>query len=130
MGRFYFIVNNDGSSIEECIKNYKSQWKNSWRLWTDSYFKDDAKVWWCSLDSRNLKALSDEDFEQVFLDKWSHSKNKYQVGHKHLFSRLKFHKCIQNENICVSISHSFKHNCIHVDLAKKLQVPAKHIQIS
>ena len=57
---FYFTGNNDGSSIEECIKNYKSKWENSWRLWINAYFKDDAKVWRCSLDSRKMDALSDE----------------------------------------------------------------------
>ena len=87
-------------------------------LWIDAYFRDDAKVWWCSLDSRKMDALSDEEFEQVFLDKWSHAKNKYQVEHKGLFSILKFHGCIQKENIVVSISLSCKHNFIHVNLAK------------
>ena len=130
MRSFYLTGNNDGSSIEECIKKCKPQWENSWRLWIDTYFKDDAKVWWCSLDSRKMKALSDEEFEQVFLDKWSHAKNKYQVGHKGLFSILKFHGCIQKENILVSTSPSCKHNFIHVNLAKKLQVCAKHIQIT
>ena len=66
MGSFYLTGNNDGSSIEECIKKCKPQWENSWRLWIDAYFKHDVKVWWCSLDSRKIKALSDEDFEQVF----------------------------------------------------------------
>ena len=77
-----------------------------------------------------MDALSDEEFEQVFLDKWSLAKNKYQVGHMSLFSILKFHGCIQKENILVSISPSCKHNFIHVNLAKKLRVPAKHIQIT
>ena len=105
-------------------KNCKSQWENSWRLWIDAYFKHDVKVWWCSLDSRKIKALSNEDFEQVFLDKWSHAKNKYKVGHKGLFSIFKVYGCIQKENILVSISPNCKHNFIHVDLAKKLEVPA------
>ena len=52
------------------------------------------------------------------------------MGHKCLYSILKVHGCIQNENILVSISPSCKHNFIHVNLAKKLQVHAKHIQIT
>ena len=75
-----------------------------------------------------MEALSDEEFEPVFLDKWSHTKNKYQVRHKGLFYILKVHGCIQKENIRVSISPSCKHNFIHVNLAKKLLVLAKHIQ--
>ena len=50
------------------------------------------------------------------------------MGCKGLFSTLKVHGCIQNENIFVSISPSYKHNFIHVNLAKKIQVPSKHIQ--
>ena len=68
MGSLYFIGNNDGSSIEECIKNCKSKWEKSWRLWINAYFKDDGKVWWFSLDSRKMEALSGEYFEEVFLD--------------------------------------------------------------
>ena len=42
------------------------KYANPCRLWINDYFKDDAKVWWCSLDSRKMDALSDEYFEQVF----------------------------------------------------------------
>ena len=62
MENFYFTGNNDGYGIEECIKNCKSQWENSWRLWINTYFRNDAKVWWCSLDARKMDAQSDEDF--------------------------------------------------------------------
>ena len=50
------------------------------------------------------------------------------MGHKGLFSILKVHGCIQKENILVPIIPSCKHNFIHVNWAKKLQVPTKHIQ--
>ena len=50
------------------------------------------------------------------------------MGHKGLFSILKVHGCIQNENILISANPSCKHNFIHDNLAKKLQVPTKHIQ--
>ena len=43
-------------------------------------------------------------------------------------SLLWVHGCIQQENVIVSINPSCKHNFINVNLAKKLQVYAKHIQ--
>ena len=52
------------------------------------------------------------------------------MGYQSLFSILKVHGCIQKENILVFISPSCKHNFIHVNLEKKLQVPPKHIQSS
>ena len=52
------------------------------------------------------------------------------MEHKGLFSILKFHGCIQKENILVSISPSCKQNFIHVNLGKNLKVPSKYIQIT
>ena len=52
------------------------------------------------------------------------------MGQKDIFSILKFHGCIQKENILVSISPSCKQNFIHLNLAKNLKVPAKYIQIT
>ena len=75
-----------------------------------------------------MKEIYEECFEEVFLDKWSHFKNKGQVGHKGLFSILKVHVCIQDKNIRVSISASCKHNFFQVSLAQKLHVLAEHIQ--
>ena len=43
-------------------------------------------------------------------------------------SLLQVHGLIQKEKIIVSINPSCKHNFINVNLAKKLQVPAKHIE--
>ena len=36
----------------------------------DFYLKDDANVWWNSLNHDKMKTLSNEEYEQVFLDKW------------------------------------------------------------
>ena len=98
----------------------------------DFYLKDDANVWWNSLNHDKMKTLSDEEFEQVFLDKWSHAKKKDIESHKGLFSCgniiLQVHGCIQKEKVIVSINPSCKHNFINVNLTKRLQVPEKHIQ--
>ena len=50
------------------------------------FLDDDAMVWWESLDYDQLQTLLDEEFEQVFLDKWSHAKKKDIESHKGLFS--------------------------------------------
>ena len=50
------------------------------------YLKDDANVWWNSLNYDKMMTLSDEEFEQVFLDKWSHAKKKDIDNNKGLFS--------------------------------------------
>ena len=65
----HFTGNDDGKSIEEYLDERKSIWKTSWRDWVDFYLKDDANVWWNSLGHDKMKMLSDEEFEQVFLDK-------------------------------------------------------------
>ena len=79
-----------------------------------------------------MKTLLDEEFEQVFLDKWSHSKKKDIESHKGLFScaniLLQVHGCIQKEKVIVSINPNCKHNFINVNLNKRLKVPKKHIQ--
>ena len=73
---FSFTGNDNGISIEEYLEEIKSRWKTSWRDWVDFYLKDDANVWWNSLNHDKMKTLLDEEFEQVFLDNWSHSKKK------------------------------------------------------
>ncbi len=82
-------------------------------------------VWYNSLDYSKMKALSDEDFEKVILDKWSDNVKKDQDSSKGLFSYeyslLKIHGCIQNENVVVSINPSCRYSFIHVDLAKKIK---------
>lgn len=95
--------------------------------------QDDARIWWDTYSSEKVpvKNISNEDIEKLFLDKWSNAK-KDQMGHKGLVSYehsiLKFHGCVHKDNVVVSINPSCKYNFIHVDLAKQLQVLAKHIQ--
>ena len=79
-----------------------------------------------------MKELSDEEFEKVFLDRWSHVVKKDKKSTRDLFSYDKFisqvHGCIQQEKVIVSINPNCKHNFINVNLAKRLQVPTKNIQ--
>ena len=93
--------------------------------------KDEANKWWTSLDS-SVRKLPEKKLEKVLLEKWSKAGKKDSKSHKDLFSTnisiLQVHGSIQKENIIVSIIPSCKHNCINVNLAKKLQVPAKHIE--
>ena len=80
----YLTGNTDGPSIEEYIKYEKDVWTTSWRFWVELCLKDDAKVWWKSLNHVKLKTLSNEEFEQVFLDKWSNAKKTDKVR-KHVY---------------------------------------------
>jgi len=66
------------------------------------------------------------------MDKWSQAKKQDKGKHVGLFPTgiflLQFHGLIQKEKIIVSMNPSCKHNFINVNLAKKLQVPTKHIE--
>jgi len=95
-------------------------------------FKDEAYRWWKSIYNTQLSELSDKEFEKLLLDKWSRARKQDKGKHVGLFptgiSLLQVHGLIQKEKIIVSINPSYKHNFINVNLAKKLQVPAKHIE--
>ena len=112
-----FTGKDDGPTIEEFIKELKSRYGRYWRVWFN--LKDEATKWWVSLDRKQLTKLSDAEFEKVLLDKWARARKKENETHKGL---------IQKEKIVVSINPSCKHNFINVNLAKKLQVRAKHIE--
>ena len=45
-------------------------------IWWAYIWKVMLKVWRNSLNRDKMKTISDEEFEQVFLDKWSHAKKK------------------------------------------------------
>jgi hypothetical protein len=93
---------------------------------------DYAEIWWRSLDSTKMMALSDATFEKLFLDKWSQAKSKNKESTIGLFSCgnsiLQVPGCIQKENIIASINSSCMHNFINVQLVNRLQVPTKKIQ--
>ena len=126
-----FTGKDDGLNIEDFLQHLKAQYQIFWICSIGLHLKDEANKWWTSLDSA-VRKLLEKKLEKVILDKWSKDRKKDTKRHKDLFSTnisiLQVHGSIQKENIVVSIIPSCKHNCINVNLAKKLQVPAKHIE--
>lgn len=124
-------ISDDGPNIEEFMQSCKYQCPLLWRIYIGYYLEDEAVIWWMSLDSDFLKTCLPKEILKLFLDKWSHNGKKENNKHKGLFSvgisLLQVHACIQKEKIIVSINPSCKHNFINVNVAKKLQVLAKHI---
>lgn len=127
-----FIGKIDGPSIEEYIAYHKEKYPSSWKLSIVVYLREEALQWGDSVFSTEMFALPYEAYENIFLDKWSNSKHKYQSKRPCLFSGahalLHLHGCIQQEKVLVSINPSCNHNFINVNLTKRLQLPAKHIQ--
>lgn len=95
-------------------------------------FEDEATKRWFSIDNKQFTKLSVAEFERVILNKWSQAKKHDKGKHVGLFPTgiflLHVHGLIQNEKIIVSINPSCKKNLINVNLAKKLQVPTKHME--
>jgi len=127
----YFTGKDDGPTIEEHIKKHKSLWAPHWRTFLVFNFKEEAATWWGLLNQKKCSNLPDEEFEKLLLDRWSHARKQDKEKHVGLFptgiSLLQVHGFIQKEKIIVSINPSCKKNLINVNLAKKLQVPAKQI---
>jgi hypothetical protein len=71
-------------------------------------------------DYKEMMALSNGEFEQILLYRWSHGKNKDTKRTKVLFpcqkSILQVHGCIHKENVIVSINPSCKQNFINIQL--------------
>ena len=126
---FFFTGNNNGPTIEEFIKIQKSLWQKHWKCFIVANFKDEAVTWWESPDRQKHLSLPNEEFEKVFLDKWSHARKQENKTCKGLFSNgmslLQVHQCIQKEKIILFINPSCKYNFINVHLSKILHVPAK-----
>jgi hypothetical protein len=74
----YFTGKDDGPSIEEYIKWKKIGNPITWKIRLAYSLMDDACIWWDSygLNCEEMMALSDEAFEKLFLEKWSHTKSK------------------------------------------------------
>jgi hypothetical protein len=81
-----------------------------------------------------MKALSNNEYEKLFLDRWSHVVKKDKKSTRDLFSCDNFilhvHGCIQQEMVFIYINPSCKYNFININLAETLQVPIKNIQIT
>ena len=57
----------------------------------------DAAKWWF-LNYTRLMTLSNEEFEQAFIDKWSNAKKKDNASPNSL-SSLQVHRSVQIENL-------------------------------
>jgi hypothetical protein len=128
----YFTRRFDGSRIEEYVKWMNSKNPLFWRIDLHVNLKDDAHIWLDGLSYEDIKALSDEEYEKLYIDRWSHAKKKDNNIHMSLFSCnnfiLQVHGCIQYKKTIVYINPSSKHNLINVNLDKRLQVSTKYIQ--
>jgi hypothetical protein len=116
-----------GPIIEEFIKYLKSSRQEHWKALVNLYLQGDALIW-----GNSLMALSNEEFEKLFLDRCSHVGKRDIESIKGLFSygnsMLQVHGCIHKENVIVSINPSCQQNFINVQLVNILQVPTKNVQ--
>lgn len=128
----YFTGRDNGSTIEEYIKERKSLREKHWKFWAVANFEDEAATWWELLNKMKCSNLPNEEFEKFILDRWSHARKQDNEKHVGLFSTsiylLQVHGLIQKEKIIVSINPSCQHNFINVNLEKQLQVPTIHIE--
>ena len=134
MTTLHFTGKGDGPTIEEFLQTIKLKHGRFWKPIVWFNLREDADRWWRSLGIKQLKDLSDEEFEKLFMDKWSYATKKKETKEKHMglfptgISLLQVHGLIQKEKIIVSINPSCKHNFINVNFAKELQVPTKNIE--
>jgi len=128
----FFIGNDKGPTIEEYINEYKRLFIHNLKWVALVNFEYEAATWWGLLNQKNCFNPPEEEFEKLLLDIWSHARKQYEEKYVGLFptgiSLLQGHGLIQKEKIMVSINPSCKHNFINVNLAKRLQVPAKQIE--
>jgi hypothetical protein len=94
--------------------------------------RDDASIWWNGVQSEEIHALSNKEYEKIFLDKCSHAKIKDKDCTKGLFSCdnsiLQVHGCLLKKKVIVSINPSCIHNFINIQLVNRLQVSTKNIE--
>jgi hypothetical protein len=69
----HFTRKDDGLSIEEYIQFCKSVWKERWKYCLHYSFKDDSRIRWQSFNFCELMALSNEVYEKLVIDQWSHT---------------------------------------------------------
>ena len=117
------------------------------------YLDNERRQWWQEHQCSNGRFLTWDAFKKALIERFDRKSNpvdrltqtdtkpskafiftgkKETKEPKGLFfagiSILQVHGLIQKEKIIVSINPSCKQNLINVNLAKKLQVPAKHIE--
>jgi hypothetical protein len=95
---------------------------------------ENAHICWDSygLKYEEMKSLSYEKYENLFLEKWYRIVKKDNKSTRYLFSRhnfiLQVHGCIQHENFITYINPSIKNSFINVNTAKILQVLANNFK--
>jgi hypothetical protein len=69
-----------------------------WKIWLLVNSIRDVAIWWKLLTHDKMKALPDKEYENVFLDRWSHVGKRDKESTKCLFScthfLLQFNGCI------------------------------------
>jgi hypothetical protein len=104
-----------------------SKYPGSWKVNIYTHLRDETLIWCDSFNLSEIFKIIDEEYERIYLDKWSHGIENYTKSTKCLFSRdnflLQVHGCIKQENVIISINPSSKHNFINVNRANRLQVP-------
>ena len=92
-----FIGNNDGPSIEKYLVEVKHHYGQFWRHCMIFKLSYDAAKWW-TLNGTMLMTLSNEEFEQAFIDKWSNAKKKDNASPNSL-SSLQVQRSVQIVNL-------------------------------
>lgn len=89
-----FRGNNDGPSIEEYIKFWKTKFPSSWEYAIWDNLQGIALLWHNSITLDKL--YSNQEFEQLFLDKQAYAKKKENAS-PNIFSSSQFHRGVQSE---------------------------------
>ena len=70
----YFTRKCDGPSIEEYIVYDKKKYSYLWQSIIYYNLRDEAKIWGeCNVLNEKMHSLSQEEYENIFLGKWSHT---------------------------------------------------------
>jgi len=82
----YFTGKDDELSIEEYIKEVKSSFGMFWKMTFPLKLRGNAVIFISLLNYAKMKDLSNEEYEEVFLDRWSHVMNNDKKRNTDLFS--------------------------------------------
>ena len=97
--KMYFTRKPDGPSIEKYITHYKLVYPQWWRSKVRDNLSEDARTWWWNLvNHERVYKLEDEEFEKLFLNKWSRAKKKGNENPNSL-SSFKVHRGVQMESL-------------------------------
>lgn len=74
--KMLFLGKNYGPTTENFIQYQKVEFLGYWKEKIGYYLEEEASIWWKSLDSEILKLCHVHEIEELFLDKWSHTRKK------------------------------------------------------